>query len=80
MALNIEAVSYKNFRNKFINEPIIEKLNFVLDSGKVSFSTSKNKAVLYSPDLAESVNLKGVKKHFSFELNDIKRYLVIELY
>ena len=80
LASNIKVVPYKNFRNNFINQPVIEKLNFMPDSGKVCFKSSKDKAVLHSPDLAKSVNLKGENGNFSFELNNIKRYLIIEIY
>jgi hypothetical protein len=80
LASNIKAVPYKNFRNNFINQPVIEKLKFMPGSGKVCFKSSKDKAVLHSPDLAESVNLKGENGNFSFELNNIKRYLIIEIY
>lgn len=76
---DIEAVPYKNFRNHLINQPVIESLNFMPGSGKVNIRSSASKAILHSPDLAESINLKAVNGTFNVELNNIKRYLIIEI-
>jgi hypothetical protein len=80
LASNIEAVPYQHFRNNLANHPIIESLNFRPDTGTVSITASAAKAILHSPDLPEAVNLEGVNGDFSFKLNNIKRYLIIELY
>ena len=76
---NIKAVPYENFRNNIINEPVIEKLEFTPGKGRVSVISKASTAVLYSPDLTEPVNLQAVKGSFSFELDNIKRYMIIEI-
>jgi hypothetical protein len=79
LAADIEAVPYKHFRNTLLDEPIIEKLNFIPGDGELSFTAPAADAVLYSPDLSASVKLKSINGNFNFRLNNIEKYLIIEL-
>jgi hypothetical protein len=77
---NIEAVPYKNFKNTISNQPVIEKLNYESGSGGISIYTSKTQATLHSPDLSESINLKRNEERFNFDLNEIERYFIVEVF
>ena len=79
LALHIEATPYKTFRNTILNQPVIERLKFSADSGEVIIVSSTTQAVLYSPDLAESLNLERGKNGYMFKLGNIKRYLIVVL-
>ena len=76
---NIETVTYENFRNNLINEPIVEKLNFIPGTGKMNIFASKTKAILHSPDLQEEVILQNINGTISFDINTVKRYSIIEV-
>ena len=79
LAANIEAIPYKKLKNNLTNQTVIEQLKFVADSGKVYITSSASKAVLHSPDLSKPVEIEPVNGEVKFELNNIKRYLIIEL-
>lgn len=76
---NIKIIPHKTFRNTMMDYPVIEKLKFMPGSGCLKINSSAVRAVLYSPDLPEPVELKGENGNFSFELKKISRYLLVEL-
>lgn len=79
LAADIKAIPYEKFRNTILNEPVIEKLNFMPGAGKLSIQSSALRAAVHSPELNEPINLKCDNGNFSFKLDNIKRYLIIEL-
>ncbi len=80
LAADIEAVPYRNFRNNFINQPVIESLKFRPDAGEVNIISSASQAILYSPDLPNPENLECVDGKCRFNKPKLKRYIIVELY
>ena len=80
LASDIEAIPYKTFRNNLLDKPVVESLNFRPGSGLLEIVSSASRALLYSPNLPEPVDMERIDGGHAMELSDLKRHLIIELF
>lgn len=72
-------VYHPSIINQFAGDPLVEKVNYPLLSGRIAIKSNLAGAKLYSADLAETKILPVANREISFELKDIKRFFTIEV-